>query len=138
MAITVPWVYDVHMTTRERVDALERRLITTEVARRKAVRDGNTKLHNDLANMNREAVGEMEPKDLRSLVTRWMLQLGKAADQAQPVNVPNPQVSLFGPDAHGRDGRGRFPDSCGWPNEQCIGHVSRTAGSSPPSPREGQ
>lgn len=39
--------------------------------------------------------------------------------------APVPPVHLFGPDAHGQPGYGQFPDSCGWPNEQCIGHAPR-------------
>lgn len=70
-------------TQRERVDVLERRLLNTEAARRKAVADGDQKLHNDLANMNREAIIEADAKDLRSLVTRWMLRISKI-DEAQP------------------------------------------------------
>lgn len=71
-------------TQRERVDLLEKRLLTTEAARLKAVTDFDRKLHNDLANMNREAVGEIEVNDLRSLVTRWMLQLGKQLNDRCP------------------------------------------------------
>jgi hypothetical protein len=33
------------------------------------------------------------------------------------------QGRLFGSDAHGTGGRGKFPDNCGWPGEQCIGHA---------------
>lgn len=35
------------------------------------------------------------------------------------------QGNLFGADAHGQPGFGQFPDSCGWPNKQCIGHAPR-------------
>jgi heme oxygenase len=68
-------------TQRERVDLIEKRLLTTEAARRQAVFDGDRKLHNDLANLNREAIGEIAVNDLRSLVTRWMLRLGKQAEE---------------------------------------------------------
>lgn len=34
------------------------------------------------------------------------------------------RARLFGDDAHGAGGRPRFPDNCGWPAEQCIGHAS--------------
>ena len=67
---------------RDRVDALERRLLTTEAARRRAVQAGEKKLHNDLANINRETIGDAEVRDLRSLVTRWMLRLGEQAEKA--------------------------------------------------------
>lgn len=77
-------------TQRERVNNLERRLITTEVARRRAVNAGDQKLHNDLANINREAIGAAEPKDLRSLVTRWALQLGEQAELASRNTAPKP------------------------------------------------
>ncbi len=72
---------------RARVDLLEARLINTEVARLEAVAVGNRKLHNDLANMNREAIGEAAVNDLRSLVTRWMLERGKAAYKAKTPAV---------------------------------------------------
>ncbi len=68
---------------RARVDLLESRLVNTEVARREAVAAGNRALHNDLANMNRETIGEAAVNDLRSLVTRWMLEHGKAAYEAK-------------------------------------------------------
>ncbi len=64
-------------TQRERVDLLETRLLTTEARRRKAFAEGDRKLHNDLANLNREAIGEIPEHDLRSLVTRWMLRLAE-------------------------------------------------------------
>ncbi len=64
---------------RDRVNLLAARLVETEVARLEAVRDGNRERRNDLANMNREAIGEAAVNDLRSLVTRWMLERGKAA-----------------------------------------------------------
>lgn len=64
-----------------RVDMLAARLVNTEVARRQAVRAGNRRLHNDLANDNRQAIGEAAVNDLRSLVTVWMLDRGKAADE---------------------------------------------------------
>lgn len=67
-------------TQRERVDILERRLLTTETARREAVAAGDRKLHNDLANMNRETIGEIDVHDIRSLVTRWMLRLAPEAE----------------------------------------------------------
>lgn len=75
-------------TQRERVDNLERRLLTTEVARRRAVAADDWKLRSDLANINREAIGAAEPKDLRSLVTRWMLQLGEQAELASRDTAP--------------------------------------------------
>lgn len=68
---------------RERVDLLAARLVETEVARLEAVAGGNGKLHNDLANMNREAIGKAAVNDLRSLVTRWTLRFGKAAHEAK-------------------------------------------------------
>lgn len=52
----------------------------------------------------------------------------------QPPPVPTP-VHLFGPDAHGQPGYGKFPDSCGWPTEQCIGHAPR--GTTAPQLSEG-
>lgn len=68
---------------RERVDAIEARLIATEVARIEAVKAGDRDRHNDLANMNRLDIGQVAVNDLRSLVTRWMLRLGKAAAEEQ-------------------------------------------------------
>lgn len=68
---------------RDRVDLLAARLVDTEVARLEAVRDGNRPLHNDLATMNRDAVGEAAVNDLRSLVLRWALDRGKAAYEAR-------------------------------------------------------
>lgn len=68
------------MSQRERVALLSTRLLTTEAARRKAVLDGNQKLHNDLANMNREALAVVSPADLRSLVTCWLFRLADAAE----------------------------------------------------------
>lgn len=56
-------------TQRERVDLLETRLLTTEARRRRAVADGDRQLHNDLANLNREAIGEIPVHDLRSLAS---------------------------------------------------------------------
>lgn len=67
-------------TQRERVTLLQRRLDTTETARRAAARAGNHKLASDLANINREFVIDAQPHDLRSLVTIWLLDRGKAAD----------------------------------------------------------
>lgn len=68
---------------RERVDALEARLIATEVARIGAVQAGDHNRHNDLANINRLDIGQAAVNDLRSLVTRWMLRLGgQAAKEA--------------------------------------------------------
>lgn len=65
---------------RERVKLLPARLLSSEAARRKAVADGNMQLHNDLANMNREMIGETSEHDLRSLVTRWMLERARDAE----------------------------------------------------------
>ncbi len=73
---------------RERVDGLAARLVETEVARLEAVRDGHRNRHNDLANMNRDAIGEAAVNDLRSLVTRWMLERGKAAFEAKQAARP--------------------------------------------------
>jgi hypothetical protein len=66
-------------TQRERVDAFEQRLIATEVGRIKAVAAGDLARHNELANANRHAIELATAADLRSLVTRWMLRLGKQA-----------------------------------------------------------
>ncbi len=68
---------------RARIDALEARLIATEVARLEAVAAGDRDRHNDLANMNRLDIGQVALNDLRSLVTRWMLRLGKTAYEAK-------------------------------------------------------
>ncbi len=73
---------------RQRVDALEARLIASEVARIEAVKVGDRGRHNDLANMNRLDIGQVAVNDLRSLVTRWMLRLGKAAYEAKPPQDP--------------------------------------------------
>jgi hypothetical protein len=77
-------------TQRERVDLLAARLVETEVARLEAVAAGNRALHNDLANMNRDAIGEAAVGDLRSLVTRWMLERGKAAYDAKRAPEKGP------------------------------------------------
>ncbi len=73
---------------RERVDTLQRRLLSTEVARRRAVTADDRKLANDLANINREAIHAAEPKDLPALATRWMLQLGEQAELASRGTSP--------------------------------------------------
>ncbi len=73
---------------RERVDLLAARLVETEVARLEAVRDGHRARHNDLANLNRDAIGGAAVNDLRSLVTRWMLDRGKAAFEAKQATGP--------------------------------------------------
>jgi len=69
-------------TQRERVHLLAKRLLTTETTRRQAARDGNRQLASDLANVNRDLIGEAFPGDLRSLVTVWMMALGQALDEA--------------------------------------------------------
>jgi hypothetical protein len=53
------------------------------------------------------------------------LLLFEQAEPAIPPAPPAPPIHLFGPDAHSQPGYGRFPDSCGWPTEQCIGHAPR-------------
>lgn len=49
----------------------------------------------------------------------------RANDADGDVTAQFPAAKLFGLDAHGKPGYGQFPDSCGWPDEQCIGHVDR-------------
>jgi hypothetical protein len=68
-------------TQAERVGRLAVRLLDGEAARRQAVRDGHSRLASDIANINRELIGEALAPDLRSLVTAWMLRLGEIADQ---------------------------------------------------------
>lgn len=65
---------------RERVEVLQRRLLTTETARRAAARTGNRRLASDLANINRDLIGDANSGDLRSLVTLWLLERGRAGE----------------------------------------------------------
>jgi hypothetical protein len=116
-------------TQRERVDAFEKRLIDTEVARIKAVRSGDLSRHNELANANRHAIELADARDLRSLVTRWMLRLGKEAAGPEPSN-------LFGADAHMIHGVHHKVGECTWPEMQCTGHPPRP--DSAPNPSGGE
>ncbi len=67
----------------ERVAFIKIQLITNEVSRRQAVRAGDRAEHNRLANLNREIIGGISTPDLRSIVTGWMLELGKDADEKE-------------------------------------------------------
>ncbi|MDM4720875.1 hypothetical protein QTQ03_15215 [Micromonospora sp. WMMA1363] len=64
---------------RQRVDLLAKRLLDIDAARRRAETTGDQRLRDSLLTMARDLISQAEPHDLRSLVTRWYLDLGTVA-----------------------------------------------------------